>query len=68
MPGGHNNPVSAGLCNFAEYYHYSSASFYKKASDKWPFLTHCNMQIFQSGKTEKYKLIITKMNVLQKFF
>ena len=26
----HNNPVSAGLCQFASDYHYSSASFYQK--------------------------------------
>ena len=28
----HHNPVAAGLCVFEEDYHYSSASFYKKAS------------------------------------
>ena len=38
----HNNPVAAGLCAFEEDYHYSSAGFYKKASDNWSFLTHFN--------------------------
>jgi REP element-mobilizing transposase RayT len=36
----HDNPVAAGLCEFAEDYHYSSASFYNKASNNWSFLTH----------------------------
>ena len=38
----HNNPVAAELCAFAEDYHFSSARFYKNASDKWSFLTHYN--------------------------
>ena len=36
----HNNPVAAGFCDFADDYYYSSASFYKNASNTWLFLTH----------------------------
>ena len=35
----HNNPVSAGLCNFPVDY-YSSASFYYNGKEAWKFLTH----------------------------
>jgi putative transposase len=36
----HENPVRAGLCQFAEEYKYSSASLYKTGIDNWGFLTH----------------------------
>jgi putative transposase len=36
----HYNPVTAGLCNFPEEYHYSSASFYLLNKSEWEFLTH----------------------------
>jgi putative transposase len=36
----HENPVKAGLCNFAENYYYSSAKFYETGVDDFGFLTH----------------------------
>ena len=36
----HQNPVKAGLCDFAEDYYYSSASFYQTGIDKFKMLTH----------------------------
>ena len=36
----HNNPVVAGLCIFAEEYHYSSARFYHDGVDAFKMLTH----------------------------
>ena len=36
----HQNPVRAGLCNYAEEYKYSSAKFYETGIDNWGFLTH----------------------------
>ncbi len=36
----HNNPVKAGLCEFAEEYYYSSAYFYKYAVDRFDILEH----------------------------
>ena len=36
----HENPVKAGLCDFAEDYHYSSARFYLNGVDNFGFLTH----------------------------
>lgn len=36
----HNNPVIAGLCNFAEEYKYSSAEFYLSGMDWFEILTH----------------------------
>ncbi len=36
----HQNPVRAGLCQFAEAYKYSSALLYKTGIDNWGFLTH----------------------------
>ena len=35
----HNNPVKAGLCNFPEQYHYSSARFYVTRVDDFGMLT-----------------------------
>src|ERR1035437_6363774 len=39
-PGGHDNPVKAGLCSNGEDYKYSSARFYKTGVDDFRFLTH----------------------------
>jgi hypothetical protein len=39
LPGG-VNPVVAGLVNFAEEYHYSSAKFYEHGNDHFDFITH----------------------------
>jgi putative transposase len=36
----HYNPVTAGLCNLPEEYHYSSAKFYLDGSDSFGMLTH----------------------------
>ena len=36
----HNNPVNAGLCQYAEHYHFSSALFYEKGIDNFGMLTH----------------------------
>ncbi|HEX5171609.1 MAG TPA: transposase [Cyclobacteriaceae bacterium] len=36
----HDNPVKAGLCEYAEDYHYSSAEFYRNGTKHWDFLTH----------------------------
>ena len=36
----HQNPVRAGLCQFAEEYKYSSALLYKTGIDNWGFVTH----------------------------
>ena len=36
----HENPVRAGLCQYADDYKYSSALFYKFGKDNWGFLTH----------------------------
>ena len=36
----HNNPVRAGLCNYAEEYYYSSAKFYKDGIDNFGMMTH----------------------------
>ncbi|MEP2671262.1 MAG: transposase [Cyclobacteriaceae bacterium] len=36
----HNNPVKAGICEYPEDYHYSSAKFYEKNEKNWEFLTH----------------------------
>ena len=35
----HNNPVKAGLCKYAEHYHYSSARFYQEGKDEFNMLT-----------------------------
>jgi putative transposase len=37
----HENPVKAGLCEYAEDYKYSSARFYELNQDDWGFITHC---------------------------
>ena len=36
----HDNPVSAKLVAFAEYYKYSSANFYRTGIDEFNMLTH----------------------------
>jgi len=36
----HNNPVSAGLCDYPEEYKYSSAKFYENGKDEFGFLAH----------------------------
>ena len=36
----HNNPVKAGLCQYAEEYKYSSARFYEMNEKDWVFLSH----------------------------
>ena len=36
----HQNPVMAGLANFAEEYHYSSAKFYELGIDDFDFIAH----------------------------
>ena len=36
----HQNPVIAGLVNFAEAYKYSSAKFYHLDIDEFNFITH----------------------------
>ena len=36
----HDNPVNAGLCQYPEEYHYSSALFYEKGIDNFTMLTH----------------------------
>ncbi len=36
----HNNPIAAGLVNFAEEYKYSSATFYLQQQDIFKILTH----------------------------
>jgi putative transposase len=36
----HSNPVRAGLCQVAEDYVYSSASYYEKQDIKWEFIFH----------------------------
>ena len=36
----HNNPVTAGLVNFAEEYKYSSAKFYLLDIDEFNIITH----------------------------
>jgi len=36
----HNNPVSAGLCDYPEEYEYSSAKLYENGKDEFGFLTH----------------------------
>jgi putative transposase len=36
----HNNPVKAGLCQYAEEYKYSSAKFYELNEKDWVFLSH----------------------------
>ena len=36
----HENPVRAGLCQYALQYKYSSAKFYHTGIDNWGFLTH----------------------------
>lgn len=38
----HQNPVKAGLCQFPEDYHYSSASFYHTNNSPWEFVSHIN--------------------------
>ena len=39
----HNNPVTAGLCEFPEQYHFSSAKYYYNSIDEWEMLTHYNL-------------------------
>src|ERR1035437_3477772 len=39
-PGGHDNPVKAGLCSNGKDYKYSSVRFYKTGVDDFRFLTH----------------------------
>ena len=39
-PGGHYNPVAAGLCDYPEDYKYCSAKFYESGMDEFGFLTH----------------------------
>lgn len=36
----HENPVTAGLVNFAEEYKYSSAKFYNDGTDEFDMITH----------------------------
>lgn len=36
----HQNPVAAGLVNFADEYHYSSAKFYEHGINVFDFITH----------------------------
>ena len=36
----HQNPVAAGLVNFAEEYKYSSAKFYLEGRDEFNMITH----------------------------
>lgn len=36
----HNNPVTAGICQYPEDYKYSSARFYEKNKKDWVFLSH----------------------------
>jgi REP element-mobilizing transposase RayT len=36
----HSNPVKAGICNYAQDYPWSSASFYMTGVDNFGFLTH----------------------------
>ena len=36
----HENPVRAGICKYAEDYHYSSAKFYDDGVDNFEMLTH----------------------------
>jgi len=36
----HNNPVKAGLCQFAATYRYSSARYYEHQDDSFSFLSH----------------------------
>ena len=36
----HNNPVAAGLCNYAEEYKFSSASFYHFGISEFDFIEH----------------------------
>ena len=36
----HNNPVAAGLCNYAEGYKFSSASFYLTGNREFDFIEH----------------------------
>jgi len=36
----HNNPVTAGLCNFPKLYKYSSAEFYQNGTDRFGIITH----------------------------
>ena len=36
----HENPVNAGLVNFAEEYKYSSAKFYNDGTDEFNMITH----------------------------
>ena len=36
----HQNPVAAGLVNFAEEYKYSSAKFYFEGRDEFNMVTH----------------------------
>jgi REP element-mobilizing transposase RayT len=38
----HQNPVTAGLCEKAEDYYFSSARFYYSGDKHWDFLTHVN--------------------------
>jgi hypothetical protein len=39
-PGGHYNPVKAGLCINPEDYYYSSARFYATGIDSFGMLAH----------------------------
>ena len=41
-PGGHWNPVKAGICKFPEEYYYSSARFYETGIDDFRILTYSN--------------------------
>jgi len=36
----HYNPVKAGICNYPEDYHFSSALFYEKGIDHFGMITH----------------------------
>ena len=38
----HQNPVAAGLCRYAEDYHFSSSRFYFKGKTNFDFLLHFN--------------------------
>lgn len=38
----HKNPVKAGLSDYPQDYHYSSALFYYNNEKRWDFLVHCD--------------------------
>jgi putative transposase len=42
LPGGHYNPVKAGLCSLPEDYYYASAKFYAAGIDDFGMFTHAD--------------------------